>query len=435
MNKKNSDPSLDEFLGKPVQSAWVRYSKWAVIAIGIVLLGLLIQRYFRGAPPIAYQTVQVEKGNLAVSVTAVGNIAPTNQITVGSQTSGLVTKVLVDVNDSVKADQAIALIDARRLDDTIRASAAQLAVQQANVAQQQATVREAQAQLERFREVSRLSDGRVPSKTEMATQEATVMRALGALRSAEAQVASARASLSSDRIQREYAVIRSPVAGVILSRQIDPGQTVAASFNTPTLFTIAKDLSRMKLDVSIDEADVGQVKAGQKASFTVDAFPGRQFPATITRVNLGATSSSSSSSSTTTTTSSVISYTASLQVNNEDLTLRPGMTGTATINVQSAENVLLVPNAALRFEADSASSAKKSGGIKIAPPDGSGQRVKQERGIGIGSQQTVYVLSADNKPQAISVVTGVSDGRFTAVTADALKPGAQVITGRKAATQ
>jgi HlyD family secretion protein len=432
-----STPSLDEFLGKPARSKWGRYGKWIALVAFVVLLAMLLSWFLRnGRPAIAYQTVQVERGNLAVSVTAVGNLAPTNQITVGSQTSGLVSKVMADVNDRVKAGQAIALIDARRLDDTIRGSLAQVAAQQASVAQQQATLREAEMQLTRFREVSRLSNGRVPSQTEMAAQEASVLRATATLRSAEAQVAAANATLSSDRTQREYAVIRSPVSGVILSRQVDPGQTVAASFNTPTLFTIAEDLSRMKLDVAIDEADVGQVKAGQRAAFTVDAFPGRQFPATITRVNLGATSSNASSSSATTSSaSSVISYTASLQVANDDLTLRPGMTATATIDVQAAEGVLLVPNAALRFEPDNNGDTKKASGIKIAPPGSDGGKgAKQERGIGVGSQQTIYVLGADNKPQAVTVVTGVSDGRFTAITSDALKAGVQVIVARKAAS-
>jgi HlyD family secretion protein len=439
MANEKSNSSLDEFLGKPPGTIWGRYGKWVVLAAAILLLGLFLTWFLRGGgrPAIGYQTVLVERGNLAVSVTAVGNLAPTNQITVGSQTSGLVSKVMADVNDRVTADQAIASIDARRLDDTIRGSQAQVTAQQASVAQQQATLREAEAQLARYREVSRLSNGRVPSQTEMATQEAAVMRAAASLRSAEAQVAAANAALSSDRTQREYAVIRSPVSGVILSRQVDPGQTVAASFNTPTLFTIAEDLARMKLDVSIDEADVGQVKAGQRATFTVDAFPGRQFPAIITRVNLGATSSNASSSSATTgSASSVISYTASLQVANDDLTLRPGMTATATIEVQAAEGVLLVPNAALRFEPDVNGNTKKASGIKIAPPGSSdGKGAKQERGIGVGSQQTVYVLDAENKPQPIPVVTGMSDGRLTAVTSEALKAGAQVIVARRAAVQ
>ena len=237
-------------------------------------------------------------------MSATGKLAPTNQVQVGSELSGLVTEVLVDVNDRVAQGQPVAVLDTDRLDDTITQSEAALAANQAAVAQAQATLDEARAQLSRLQEVSRLSGGRVPAKTEMEQQQAAVARAVAGVRTANANVVSARAALSSNVTQRTKAIIRSPVAGVVLSRQIEPGQTVAASLNTPTLFVIAEDLSAMKLEVAIDEADVGSVKDGQDATFTVDAFPGRTFPARITRVDLGSnlsaqtTNSSSSTSST-----------------------------------------------------------------------------------------------------------------------------------------
>jgi HlyD family secretion protein len=328
----------------------------------------------------------------------------------------------------------VALIDTRRLDDAVKGSSAALAAQLAAVAQQKATVAEAEAQLERYRQVSRLSDGRVPSKTEMATAEATALRAVGALKAAEAQVAVAQAQLSSDRTNREYAVIRSPVAGVVLSRQVEPGQTVAAAFSTPTLFTIAEDLSRMKLDVAIDEADVGQVKEGQAATFTVDAFPGRTFPAVIKRVNLGSSAASTSSASAATTASSnVVSYTADLVVRNDDLTLRPGMTATAAIAVETVKDAVLVPNAALRFTPeDRDPTKKKPPGMIMGGPPGSNDPTKQERAIGRGSRQLVYVLNEDGTLEPVQVITGSSDGRLTAVASMSLRPGMRVVTGLKA---
>ena len=191
------------------------------------------------------------------------------------------------------------------------------------------------------------------------------------INAAKANVVSARAQLSSAQTQRVRAIIRSPVTGVVLARQVDPGQTVAASFNTPTLFVIAQDLSQMKLEVAIDEADVGQVKQGQDATFTVDAFPGKTFPAKITRVEVGSNqtvsdaTSSSSSTTSSSTTGQVVSYAADLSVANPDEQLRPGMTATADIVTMSRKNVLLVPNAALRFTpaSDATPSASESGGI------------------------------------------------------------------------
>ncbi len=350
-----ADPDTDDFLGVKPVPAWRRYLKWIVVAVVVVLLGLLVARCFGGSDAVQYSTQAVRRGDLTVSVSATGKLAPTNQVTVGSQLSGLVTRVVVDVNDRVTAGQPLALIDPEQIDDQIRAGQAQLAANQAQVAQAQATVSEANAQLGRLQEVYRLSNGRVPSATELQTGRANAQRAVAGLRTAQANVAAARAQLAQSQTQRSRAIIRSPVSGVVLARQVDPGQTVAASFNTPTLFVIAEDLTQMKLEVAVDEADVGEVKLGQDATFTVDAFPGRTFPAKITRVDLGsnqtvsAATASTSSTSTAATTGQVVSYAADLSVANPSGQLRPGMTATADITTSERRNVLLVPNAALRF--------------------------------------------------------------------------------------
>jgi len=234
------------------------------------------------------------------------------------------------------------------------------------------------------------------------------------------------------------------VTGVVLARKVEPGQTVAASFNTPTLFILAEDLASMQLEVAIDEADVGQVKKGQKATFTVDAYPGQTFPARIERVNVGsnnlASSSSSSSSSSTAaaSTSSVIAYDAILTVDNKSGELLPGMTATADISVQSLHDALLVPNSALRFTPgqSGAKSGQQNQGLMTgmtARPRGRSNGGQQERKIGIGSSQTIYVVGDNGEPQPIEVITGPSDGRNTAVTSKDLKPGMEVITGQRAA--
>ncbi|RYG75710.1 MAG: HlyD family efflux transporter periplasmic adaptor subunit, partial [Alphaproteobacteria bacterium] len=219
---------------------------------------------------------------------------------------------------------------------------ASVAAAQATVAQNQATLTEARSQLARFEEVSRLSGGRVPAKTELDNARAAVTRAAATVRASQAQVTSQQAALRSATTQRNKAIIRSPVNGVVLARQVEPGQTVAASFNTPTLFVIAEDLSAMELEVAIDEADVGQVKQGQKASFTVDAFPGDTFPAVIQRVDVGSNLSAQTTTTTSsTTTAQVVSYGATLSVANPEQKLRPGMTATAEIITLQKDNVLL----------------------------------------------------------------------------------------------
>jgi HlyD family secretion protein len=226
-----------------------------------------------------------------------------------------------------------------------------------------------------------------------------------------------------------------------LARQVDPGQTVAASFNTPTLFVIAEDLTKMKLEVAIDEADVGEVKVGQKADFTVDAFPGRTFPARITRVDLGsnltvsaATASSSSSASAASTTGQVVSYAADLTVANPDLQLRPGMTATADIVTSDKRNVLLIPNAALRFKPSDGAQANGggiTGSLTFRPRRGATRTATVQR----GATQTVYVRGEDGQPRPVQIVTGDTNGSMTEVLSGGLKPGMQVITGQLAAGQ
>ncbi len=403
----------------------------------MVLLLLLLKSCFGGAAATEYATQTAQRGALTVSVSATGKLAPTNQVDVGSELSGLVTKVVVDVNDRVTKGQALALIDPSRFQDAVNQSQAALDANVAAVGQAQATLAQSSATLSRYQEVSKLSGGRVPAKTELDQALADRDRAVANLRAAQANVVSARATLSSNVTQLTKAVIRSPVNGVVLARQIEPGATVAASFNTPTLFVIAQDLSTMKLEVAIDEADVGQVKQGQAATFTVDAFPGKTFPAIITRVDLGSNLSAQSSTTTTTstTTAQVVSYAATLSVSNADLQLRPGMTATADIVTTQRSDVLLVPNAALRFKPSLTSdAASSSGGIAGAlvprrPRNGSADK---SASVSRGGKQTIYIKGADGKPTPIGITTGETNGTMTEVTGGDLKPGMEIITGQLA---
>lgn len=437
-NDTTTDPALDEFLGAKPAKPWRKWAVRGAIGVGLLLLVLLVTRCFADEDQPNYATREVRKGDLTVSVSATGNLKPVNQVDVGSEQSGKITAVYVDVNDRVVKGQRLAELDTRRLVDTVNQNRAQVAASQAQVAQAQAQVALAKATLDRQLNVFQLSGGKVPAKTELDSARANYEGAIASLRSAQAQVDVSRAQLSSAQTNLTIAQIVSPVNGVVLSRDIEPGQTVAASLNAPVLFTLAEDLTQMEVEVSVDEADVGQVKEGQSATFAVDAFPGRSFPAKVTRVNVGSNSASSTSSFTTSTTSSssgtVVAYTAVLAVNNNDEMLRPGMTATADIVTQELRDVLLVPNAALRFKPSAGASS--GGGItSTLMPRRRGNRPAREVSFGAGSSQTVYVVGEDGKPRAIQVVVGASDGSRTVITGGDLKPGMRVITGQLAAGQ
>lgn len=434
-------PDLDAFLGAPAPSKRARYLKWIAIAAGaILLIWIAASLFFGGTEEGGFATRKLERGDLTVSVSATGNLQPTNQVDVGSELSGLVTQVYVDNNDRVAKGQLLARLDTSRLQDQIAQSRAALMSAQASVGQAQATAAQARANLARLQEVYRLSGGKVPSATELDTGRAENARAQAAVRSAQASVAQARAQLSSDQTQFAKASILSPVNGVVLSRKVEPGQTVAASFNAPVLFVIAEDLSQMQLEVKVDEADVGSVGTGQRATFAVDAFPGRSFPARIERVDVGANASgatgSSSSSSSTAAASSVVAYTAVLAVQNPELLLRPGMTATADIITSEKRNVLLVPNAALRFSPEQ--KARSGGGVTsvlMPPRRGNRNRANREVSIGRGSRQTIYVVGEDGQPKPIQVTVGETNGSQTEVKGRGLRPGMEVIVGRRSAQQ
>ena len=432
---------IDEFLGVEPPSKYGRQLKWGAIGLGVlILLWIGFKLFGPGGADVSYATQAVRRGDLTVTVSATGNLQPTNQVDVGSELSGTVTEVNVDNNDRVTKGQVLARLDTSRLRDAVNQSKASLASAQASVMQAQATARQSRANLARLEEVYRLSGGKVPSATELDTARADNARAIAGVHTAEAQVAQARAQLSSDETQFSKASIVSPVNGVVLSRQIEPGQTVAASLNAPVLFQIAEDLSAMRLEVKVDEADVGQVKKGQRATFQVDAFPGRTFPAMIERVDLGAnaTNTSSSSSASTSSASSVVAYVARLAVANPDELLRPGMTATADIVTTEKNDVLLVPNAALRFSPDRAAGSGQRGGLTsvLAPsPPRRGNRATREVSIGRGSQQTVYIVGEDGKPKPVRVTVGDTNGSQTEVTGSEIKEGMEVITGQLAAGQ
>jgi HlyD family secretion protein len=438
---------LEDFLGAPAVKPWYKRPLFILGIVVIAALVFLLARCFAGPGEAGYATETVRRGNLQVTVTATGNLQPTNEVQVGSEQSGLITQVFVDNNDRVTQGQSLARLDTARLQDAVTQAQAGQASAQAQVATAQATVAQNRADLARQEEVFRVSNGRVPSRTELDAARATYQRGVAGVRAAQAGVTQARAQLSSAQTNLSKGTIYSPVNGIVLSRQVDPGQTVAASLSAPVLFTIAEDLSQMKLEVRVDEADVGQVSAGQRATFTVDAYPGRTFQATVLRVDVGAnasgstTSGSSASNATSGSTNTVIAYTAVLSVANPEMLLRPGMTATAEIVTAERRNVILVPNAALRWSPERDAAANKGAGgaasvlVPQRPRRGGGARGGREVSIGRGSRQTVYVLGADGQPQAVQITVGESNGSTTEVVSGDLREGQDVITSRLAPGQ
>jgi HlyD family secretion protein len=420
--------SIDEFLGSDDRPPWRRWAiVWIpVVALIAVLLGVMWYTRDSGKPQ--YVTAEVTRKSLDVEVNATGNLRPTNQVNVGSEVSGKIDAIYVDVNDRVAAGQVLARINTDVIDDQIKQAIAGLQASRASVAQAQATLTVDTAQLGRLQDVSRLSGGKVPSKSEMEVAQANVARDRAALAAAQANANSSAAQLSTAQTNRNRAIIVSPVSGVVLARQVEPGQTVAASFSTPTLFVIAEDLSQMQLRVSIDEADVGQVQAGQKATFTVDAYPGRRFPAAVERINLGSNNTATDTSSTIQA-AQVVIYEARLSVANPDGLLRPGMTATANIATATTGVQMLVPNGALRFKPGVQKAGGGGGGLDVQVGLQEGE---EKATIGVGSRQQVYILDNEGALKAIKVTTGQSDGRMTVVRSQELKPGMKVVTGVKA---
>jgi HlyD family secretion protein len=427
-------PDIERTLGdygpRSARASWKRWVLWAALALAaIATVWFLFGRGSGGGA--SYVTQEVSVGNLTVTVTATGNLEPRNQVDIGSELSGTIRTVNVDVNDEVKAGQVLAVLDTTRLEAQVLQAQSSLTSAEARVVQGDAGMKEAQANLARLQKVRELSGGKLPSQQDMDVAEAALARAEGEAAAARAAVAQSRANLEAVRTDLGKAQIRSPINGVVLVRSVEPGQTVAASLQVATLFTLAEDLKKMELHVSVDEADVGAVQVGQAATFTVDAFPNRTFAAQITQVHFASnntgksTTSATSGAAASATSTGVVTYETVLEVDNSELLLRPGMTATAEIVTTDIENAVLVPNAALRFTPEGvqlpgAPAANQQRGPlsalmpQMRRPGGFGG----QQGAGARRFSRAWILE-DGKPALVMFRGGATDGRMTQV----LEPG------------
>jgi HlyD family secretion protein len=444
-----SRPQANEDLAAIVSNGKSRpVRKWLIIGVMLALIAggawyyLKHQKQENGKPE--YITETAKTGRISLVVTAAGNLAPTNQVVIGSELSGTIDDVYVDTNDMVKKDQPLAKLDTTKLDQQTERSRAALLSAKARVSLAQATLEEAKAALARQEELHQLSEGRTPSRGTMETSRATVSRAEAELESAHASVAGAEAEVRAFERDLQKAVIRSPVDGVVLARSVEVGQTVAASFTAPTLFTIAEDLKKMELQVSVSEADIGRVEAGQTATFTVDAWPSRNYTATVRKVAFGSNNNQNSgggggnnNNNAGAASSGVVTYSAELEVANDDLSLRPGMTATVDIAIVDKQDILVVPNSALRFDPEFAASIGKpvdsNRTLVQSLSPGGGRRWRGTPPPKPGSTNTeprVWTLR-DGEPVEIKVTPGITDGRTTEITGGGLTADTPVIVSIK----
>ncbi|MCL7465071.1 efflux RND transporter periplasmic adaptor subunit [Phaeovulum sp. NW3] len=407
-------------IARTLAAAGARRRPWWLWASGLLVLALggavWLQSARQGAS-VSYLTEPVTRGPLVVTVTATGTVQPTTEVAVSSELSGTLATVEVDYNDRVAVGQVLARLDDTKLRAQLTNAEAALAASRAQVAQAEASLTEAQVNYDSQRQ---LDERGVGTHREFVAKQAAFDRARAALDMARADLTLAEANLTLRRADLDNAVIRSPIAGIVLDRAAEAGQIVAATLQAPTLFTLAEDLARMELRVDIDEADIGRVAVGNPAQFTVDAYPGRAFAAELVQLRFAPE-----------TTDGVVTYKGVLSVDNADLALRPGMTATATITVSQVDDALLVPNAALRFappqvvETERATGSGLIGMIMPARPRGNGA-------AGDGAARSVWALR-DGAAVEVAVTPGDSDGRHTAILAGDLAAGEAVITDQTGA--
>lgn len=367
-----------------------------------------------------YVTQAPVRGDLTVTVTATGTLEPVRSVSIGSELSGIVSKVNVDVNSTVKAGDVLIELDTAKLKSAVNQAKASLASAKAGLGEANAAVVEARLKMRRLDELNKASGGKLPSRTEMDEQRATVLKAEAAVATAKAKIEDAQAQLETQETNLSKASIISPVDGVVLARSVEPGYAVAASLQAVELLTVATDLRELELQVDIDEADVGEVKPGLTSSFTVAAYPNRTFDASLSKVAYGATTSTSSN---------VVTYTGYLDVPNKDMFLRPGMTATATIETAKREKVLLVPNTVFRFT-PKVTKALSSMSFMMPPPRENNKQAKTVAHAQTEREQTIYVLR-NGQAQQLTVRTGLTDGRRTEILSDNLTESDQVITEQR----
>ncbi len=393
----------------------LRSRLWLLLVVAIVVAAAALWLGRGGKATQSYKSEEARRGDLTVTVTATGTLQPVNKVDVGSELSGTIASVAVDYNDRVTQGQPLATLDTEILQARLAESRAALQSAQAKVQDAAATVTETRLNYKRCED---LVPRQMCSQSDLDKLRAAYQRGEAGVTMAKAQEAQARATLDSQETNLKKAVIRAPINGIVLDRKVEPGQTVAASFQTPVLFTLAEDLTHMELQVAIDEADIGQVRVGQPATFSVDAFPNRTYNARVVQIRQAPQ-----------TVDGVVTYQTVLSVDNDDQTLLPGMTATVEVVVNQLKDTLLIPNAALRFSPPVTATAPKSSGFSLFPhrPPSAPRKAQESAPVGSKAVQRVWTLR-DGVPTPISVRVGATDGRSTQLLSGDVTAGMALLT-------
>jgi HlyD family secretion protein len=389
-NQVNSD-DIKNKLG--LENTETHRKKWVVYVIIMLLLSATVAYFVvanKKSKKVKYVTHELQMRDLVVTVSATGNIEPTNTVDVGIEVSGTIINLYADFNQHVEKGDILARLDTTKLESRVKNSEASLLAAKANLSERKISIKDTKNELERGRTTYKSTQGKYPSDKDLDALQNNYDRAIANYNASEAGVTQAYAQLKSDEDDLKKAVVRSPINGVVLDRKVEVGQSVVSSMQIPVLFTLAEDLSKMQVILSVDEADIGQVHEGQNVEFLVDAYPEQTFKGIITQVRFNSVI-----------VGGVVTYSTVVEVDNSLLLLRPGMTASAEIITKVIENTFVVSNAVLRFSLKGQADDKLKG-------------------------KQIWILQ-NNLPQNISVTSAQSDGIFTAVSGDNLKEGMQVI--------
>jgi len=392
----------------------------AVLIMSVLAVGLAIGGYvfFNGErkAPVRYRTAAVERGPVISLVTATGTINPVVSVQVGTQVSGMIKSLHADFNSVVKAGDIVAVIDPEPLRARRDQAASNLEMAKANVARARTDLAQRKRELDR---VKSLVAQEFVSQNDVDVATTNFQAAEAQMHVAGAQVKQAEAALNAVELELKYTVIRSPVNGIVVARNVEVGQTIAASFATPNLFLIALDLTKMQVDTNVSESDIGGIAEGKEATFTVDAYPGYLFAGTIRQIRLAPIN-----------VQNVVTYNVVVSVDNQDLRLKPGMTANVSIIVAQRDAVLKVPNAALRFTPPAAGQADRSATGGGRPAKGSGAELAAGAGKGtMALSRTIWKIGPSGELDPLHVQTGISDGLATEIVSGELSEGELVVVG------
>lgn len=400
-----------------------RKGKTYIIILSVLaVLGVAIFLYFqffRTAKPVDYVTEKPFTGEIISTVSANGTINATNEVKIGSQISGTITEVKVEENDIVKNGQVMAIINPETIYQTIDRYKAQLGSANAMLKTSEIALANKKWNYEQLQKLYKATDGKSPSLYELQNAQMDYQTAVADINVKKASIIEVDTNLKSAMIDLKNSIIVSPIDGVVLKKSIEAGQTVAASFSTPELFTVAENLEKMKLVVNVSEAEVGMVEKGQRVEFTVDTYPDHIFTSTVYRVNMGAKDS----------TDNIVSYETTIYIDNIDMLLKSGMSATADIETAKSENAMIIPISALFFNPSDASllATKSQGGL--FGNMSSNQKVMEE--LKVSSKRGFVWILKNGQPERIEVETGVSNGKQTQIMSDVINIDTEVIVGVK----